>query len=292
MKTILVLTDFSINSDYTAHYALKLAQKIEANLLLCNVYMVIKNEQRPAYKKWPLAVHEESSIEKLGALMAHLKTQIDLGDKRDFRPEINQYSMGGLISDTINDIVISHHIFMAVISMHRSNYLTSFLKTNHVWAIIKKASFPLLIIPYQVRYKDYKKIAFATDLTSSDIAVLNSLSSLAKYSDAMIIVTHVTDSDSFVDTESGQLEQFFKQDSRSINNPVINYRSIKNNSVLNVLTEVIQSAEIDMLVLTKRKKSVFKNLFKRSAILELANHSTKPLLIFPDAGMGRVLPVF
>ena len=46
MKTILVLTDFSINADYTAHYALKFAQKIKANLLLCNIYATPVNEVR------------------------------------------------------------------------------------------------------------------------------------------------------------------------------------------------------------------------------------------------------
>jgi nucleotide-binding universal stress UspA family protein len=127
MKTILVLTDFSINADYTAHYALKFAQKIKADLLLCNIYQLPADEQGHSDKKWPLKIHEENSVEELGDLLARLKTQLDKGDESDFRPEINQFSKEGLIADTINDIVSSQHIFMAVISMHRSNYLTSFL---------------------------------------------------------------------------------------------------------------------------------------------------------------------
>ena len=72
MKTILVLTDFSINADYVAHYALKLAQKIKANLLLCNIYQVPEGEEKTDGKAWPMRVCEENSINALGELMSRL----------------------------------------------------------------------------------------------------------------------------------------------------------------------------------------------------------------------------
>jgi nucleotide-binding universal stress UspA family protein len=290
MKTILVLTDFSINSEYTAHYALKFAQKIKANLLLCNVYTLPVNEQRPDQKKGPLIGNEKSSVEDLGALMAHLKTQIDQGNKSDFRPEINQYSEDGLISETIDDIVNSHHIFMAIVSAHSHKNITSFLKTNHVWAIIKKANFPLLIIPYQVRYKDYKKIAFATDLNGSDVMILNSLISLACYSAAEIVVINVTNLSSEMANE--QIAQLLKQDSSLKNNPGIIYHSIKEGNVRKGLMEFAQEAEIDMIVLIKRSHNLFENFLKRSIIQELADCSIKPVLIFPDADKQPELTLF
>jgi len=58
MKTILVLTDFSINADHAAHYALKLAQRIGANLLLCNMYELPQDITTTDRKNWPLAACE------------------------------------------------------------------------------------------------------------------------------------------------------------------------------------------------------------------------------------------
>ena len=65
MKTILVLTDFSISADYAADYALALAQSIEANLLLCNIFERPADENTPDRKAWPKQACEENSINDL-----------------------------------------------------------------------------------------------------------------------------------------------------------------------------------------------------------------------------------
>jgi len=292
MKTILVLTDFSINADYTAHYALKFAQKIKADLLLCNIYTPPENELRTGRKPWPLGSHEEASIDDLGEITARLKTAIDAGEKMDFRPEIDQCSQEGLIKDTINDIVSSHDVFMGIISMHSSKSLTSFFSPDHAWDIIEQADFPLLVIPYQVKFKNYKTIAFATDLAVTDKYVLNSLAGLAKYSDADILITHITNNGSTIQEEETQLKEFFNKDSLKENNPAILYQAIKSSSVTTALKELAQDIAIDMLVLIKRPHNTLQKIFERSVIRRLANHPAKPLLIFPDTNVMERLPVF
>lgn len=292
MKTILVLTDFSINADYTAHYALAFAQKIKADLLLCNIYTAPSDEIRTGQKTWPIGIHEENSIEDLGEITARLKTQIDAGPQTAFRPEIDQFSQEGLITDTIDNIASSRHIFMAIISMHSSGSPDSLFSPNHAWDIIEKANFPLLVIPYQVRFRDYKMIAFATDLTITDKYILNSLSGLAKYSDADILVTHVTDQSSTRQEDEAHIKTFFNNGSLERNSPSILYHAIKNRSVSKALKELIQDTAIDMLVLIKRPRNIFQKIFERSVIRELASHPAKPLLIFPDTNVLEKLPVF
>ena len=73
MKTILVLTDFSINSDYAAYYALKLAQRIGANLLLCNIYELPQGDRITRHKAGRLDACKQNSIEDRGELAARLK---------------------------------------------------------------------------------------------------------------------------------------------------------------------------------------------------------------------------
>jgi len=292
MKTILVLTDFSINADYTAHYALKLAQKIEANLLLCNIYTATPEEVRPDRKPWPLGIHEENSVEDLGDIAARLKTQVDKGDEKDFRPEIDQYSKEGSITDTVNDIVSSHHILLTVISMHSPHPLTSLFSVNHEWNIIKVAKFPLLVIPYQVRFKDYKTIAFATDLTLTDADVLNSLAGLAKYSDAGILIAHVANNSSTAKEGENMIKQFFHQLPLKINYPGVSFRAIKNHSVTTGLKELAQDVTVDMLVLVKRNHNFLQRIFEKNVIRKLAGHPAKPLLIFPNKNILEKLPVF
>ena len=289
MKTILVLTDFSINADYTANYALKFAQKIKANLLLCNVYAVPDDDGNP--NGWPAGRHEENSIHDLGALLARLKSRIDAGSKDDFRPEINQCSEEGLVGSAINEIAKKNNIFMAIISMHSAHGLTTLFSGNHMIRIIEQASFPVLIIPYQVRYKDFKTIAFATDMAETDRDVLQSLNSLARYSDSGILITNVSN-DPAAEEDENSIKEFFNHEVIKIANPKILYKAIKSRSVGNSLRWLSQHIDIDMVVLVHRKQNFFSKLFEGSTIEKMADQPAKPLLIFPYSNIEELLPVF
>jgi len=207
MKTILVLTDFSINAAYTAQYALGLAQNIEANLLLCNIYEEPLKGNAVAKKQWMMGNAEEDSIQDLGAVLGYLKKGMDeVINLKTFRPDIAQCSKEGLVGDKFNAIAADHNILMAVISMHGAGFLATLLSGNHAVRIIENAKFPVLIIPYQVRFKPYKTIAFASALNYNDIPILQALSGLALHSKSEILIAHV-DKD---DTESeGSVKQFF-----------------------------------------------------------------------------------
>jgi nucleotide-binding universal stress UspA family protein len=293
MKTILVLTDFSINADYTAHYALKLAQKIKANLLLCNIYTAPDEAVYEGRKSWPLGAREVASINDLGEIAARLKTAIDLGDQIDFRPEVDQFSKKGLIIDVINDFVSSHHIFLAIISVHNPNsFSSSSFLSNDARDIIDEADFPVLLIPYQVRFKNYKTIAFATDLTITDKYVLNSIAGLAKYSAADILITHVVNKSASVEVEESHLKEFFSNEVSGKSSPIIHYQALRNGSVTNALKELTQDASVDMLVLIKRPRNFFEKIFDKNVISRMSDHPAKPLLIFPNTNVLEKLPVF
>ena len=292
MKTILVLTDFSINADYVAHYALKLAQKIEANLLLCNVYEVPADEQNADRKAWPMRACEENSINDLSDLAMRLKTELDNEIDTKFKPDIQQCSEEGLVGDKLNELAADHEVLLALISMHSANNLTNFLRTNNAWDIIENATFPVMVIPYQVRFKNYKLIAFATTISQTDKNILVSLSGLAKYSDSQILLTHVSNENSDDGKEESMIKQFFSQIPSKINYPKIIYHNIKSDNVTVSLKWLTAHTDIDLLVLVHQKRSLFQRVFNRSVTQKLAEYPGKPLLIFPCATVNETLTAF
>ncbi len=296
MKTILVLTDFSLKADHAAHYALKLAQKIKANLLLCNVFLVPSNTAMAGQIAWPMEDYEtlgENSNHDLSELASRLNRNLDNEIKDgELRPAIDQYSKSGFVADTINEIASNHHVLMAVISMHGSNGLSSFFLDNHASEVIEKANCPVLLIPYQVQFKEFKKIGFASDLTHSDIDVLHSLAGLAKFSNSEILITHVTDETASTHEDPHIINNFLKLVSSMINYPRIYYREIKGKSVTKSLDWLSDNTDIDMLVLVHRKKTFFQSIFEKSVTQKLAKHFTKPLLVFPYAKVRETFPVF
>jgi len=280
MKTVLVLTDFSINADYVAHYALGLAQNIKANLLLCNIYESPNYEEVSDRKLWHMRVCEENSINDLGELVARLKSQLDNGDTiNDFRPDINQCSEEGLVGQKLKELAATNEVVMAVISKHTANNITNLFGKNHAWDIIENAGFPVLVIPYQVRFKAFKLIAFATAMKKTDINVLESLSGLAEHSGAEILLTHVAAENSDDKKEENSIKKFFHQ----ITYPKILYRNIKGSNVIQSLKWLAAHIDIDLLVLVHQRRGYFEKLLGRSIAQKMADRPDKPLLIFPSA---------
>jgi nucleotide-binding universal stress UspA family protein len=162
MKTILVLTDFSISADYTTQYALALAQQIKANLLVCNIYETPNGQDIAEHTGWPFSTNEENSINDLGAVVAHLKTRLDTQEgNKSYRPEIEQYSFKGSVGDELSGIISTRNVIFAMVSAHNRDNFIGCLTIDSAWAIIDNATFPVLVIPYQVRFKPFNDIAFA-----------------------------------------------------------------------------------------------------------------------------------
>ena len=297
MKTILVLTDFSTRADHAAAYALKLALKIKADILLCNVFPVPEGEPVAAQTSWPIdnfQAFEEDSHHDLNELATRLDKQIDVelaGHEHSHRPLIEQCCKVGEIADVVNDIHSSKHILMAVIGTHGASGLTSFLLGDHAREVIEKAHCPVMIVPDHLPFVGYKKIAFATDLANNGIEVLNCLAALAKYTSAEILITHVAD-DKDADVQQPLIKHFFNQVSSKINYPHIYYRSVKSKSVATGLDWLTENTDIDLLVLVHRKRNFFQKIFEGSVTQKLAGHLTKPMLVFPSSKEQEILPVF
>jgi nucleotide-binding universal stress UspA family protein len=289
MKTILVLTDFSINADYVAQYALRLAQDIGANILLCTIYKVPAGEETTGRLMWPIRDCEENSINDLGAQVAKLKSRLDREISGDgFKPEIEQYSGEGLLSDAITHISVTHDILLAVVSMHSIKSVSSFFETDHAWDIIDHADFPVMVIPYQARFKPFRLLAFASTLNYADIKVLESLTGLAQYSNAQILITNIT-----TDEKEGNLvKKFFNQIASQIHYPRIIYHEMVGRDVADALKELSAHIDIDLLVMVHQRHSFFEELFNGSVTRKMADHPGKPLLIFPGSTLKETVTVF
>lgn len=295
MKTILVLTDFTIRADHAAHYALKLAQKIKANLLLCNVYPTAPVKPVTTHTAWTSANYEsfeEDSITDLSELAGRLNKQLDKISKDEFRPVIEQCSKAGSLTGAINEIVASRHVLMAVVAMHDANGIFAFLAGDHTSEVIEKADCPVLVLPYQAPFKGFKKIAFATDLVHNGMDVLHSLYGITKYFDSEILITHVA-GDQFAEIEKENItKHFFTQDTVPIHYPKIYYKAIQNKSVTAGLDWLTENTDIDLMVLVHRKRNFFQKIFESSVTQKLVDHLTKPMLVFPCSNIRESLPVF
>jgi nucleotide-binding universal stress UspA family protein len=295
MKTILVLTDFSIRAEHAAHYALKIAQKIKVNLLLCNIFPELYEEPKFALSTRPAAKYEsfkDESVEGLNELAGRLNKVLDNKTTDDeFRPVIGTCCKAGPVEEVIDEITLNHTILMAVISMHSPDVSGSFLLEDHAREIIEKANCPVLVVPYHAVFNGFKKISFATDMSHSGLDVLNCLYGLTKYFDSEILVTHVAENALEME-EHPNIKQLLDQGYSSINRPKIYYRAVKSKSVTAGLDWLSEYTDIDLLVLVHRKRNFFQKIFDESVTQKLAESVTKPMLVFSGKKVQEPLPVF
>jgi nucleotide-binding universal stress UspA family protein len=289
MKTILVFTDFSINADYVAQYALRFAQNIGANILLCNTFEIPASEATTGAERWQMLAYEQTSVEKLSALVATLKSQIDKEVSGDgFRPEIVQYSQLGGLSNLLNERACVKNILMAVISEHSANKQSEYFDDNHAWEIIDNAKFPVMVIPYQARFTPFRMIAFASKINYSDISILQSLTGLAGYSNAEILVANITPDRK----EDHPMEKFFNQIPGKIKYPKIIYQAVKAGDVAKGLKNLVQYLKIDLLVVVHQKRNVLQKLLNGSITKKITEKPNKPVLIFPCCTVKETQTVF
>lgn len=295
MKTILMLTDFSIRADNAADFALKIAQKTKSNLLLCNMFLLPFSDPLTAQMAWPVENYdsiEKESKEDLSALGARLANKLDYEYKTgDFRPEIEQFSTVGSLAEIFQGIIEKYDLLLAVISQHDPANSGSFSFEDHAKMIIEKANFPVLVVPESARFNGFKKIAFASDLSLSDVDVLHRIVQFAGYFDALVNVTHVNDENALDEHEVQNGRQFFSMVAGEINYPGLSFKALKSGSVTKGLDWLAENGDIDLLVLVHRKRNFFFRLLEGSVTHKMANHVKVPLFALPDMKVLETLTV-
>ena len=290
-KTILVLTDFSISADHAAYYSLKIAQKIKADILLCHVIPPPHTTAKPGLSVTERL--EKDSLDDLDDLSCRLNDYLDSEeDGRHYRPTINYCCKAGLIATAVNEVAHDCQAVMAVISMHWTGGLNTILWRSNAREIIEKAECPVLVIPYQARFMGFKKIAFATDLASTNVNAVKCLSGLAQYFDSSILITHVAPEKPSPEVNNHIINHFYNELTAKVDYAKIFYREIKSRSVINGLDWLSEHTDVNLIVLIHHHRNFFQKIFESSVTQKIAGHLDIPMMVFPYTKIKEKLPVF
>lgn len=284
MKTILVLTDFSIRSQYAAEFALQIAIKTQADILLCNAMEIIENAPMAEQIAWPIADHialkQESltdlkvianQLEKLGSQGAETKT---------YKPVITCINDFGKLWAVATKVIKEKCVDMVIMGSHKSNGLARFLFGSHTHEVLDSINCPVLLVPETLTYKDIRTISYATDLTFSDFKVINYLALIARPFNADILVNHISPY-GLPGMEADKAIQHSINELLSHDHPKVFYTSVKGDNVPKRLLEISSSGKADILALVHKRYGFFESLFHSSVSKQMANTAKVPLLIMP-----------
>ncbi|HTI61284.1 universal stress protein [Mucilaginibacter sp.] len=293
MKTIAVLTDFSARAEHAARYALHLAKKVKANILLYNAFLVPSDTPMAAQVAWPMVDYNEikSDTEKtLKALAKKLEAEL----KEDhfpgtFLPAVSYQCDEGSIANNITGLEENGDISLLVLATHGSDEISAFMFGNNCRQVIGSANTPVLIVPEKTPLSDIEKIAFATDITYTDVEYVKSLSKLAEKFGAEITITNVNP-DNPLDSEHNAAVRLFMDDiEHDVDYRKITFKSVPGSNVKKGLEWLIENIKFDLLVMVHRKSTMFELLFRPSVTKKIAGRVDIPLLVYPYPAVSMPL---
>lgn len=279
MKNILVLTDFSDRAKSAAEYAMHMATKIKANLLLCHA---LEFAEQLAY---PLADHlilRNQTIKRLREIGMHMHQMLSNSvEPVTFCPSISYINDLDMLSEVAEKVVEGRSVDLVVIGSNKPrNGLLRFFPGSHTNDILDNIKCPVLIVPEHASFKGMHNITYATDLTFDNTKVISYLAKLAKSFGAEISVNHISPLDLPLNDDENAVK-YSVIEQMNEDNIKLSYNTIRGDNISKGLIELSDLEKVDILTVVHKRYDFFERLIHSSISKELA-HSTKvPLLVMP-----------
>ena len=270
MNTILVPTDFSEAAYNAFEYALQIAQKTKAKIVLLNVYNypAIPTE---APMVIPMQDLEKQSLKALEHFADRIRK------KNTFDIPIELQCKCGYPVNEIDEFSKKHHINLIVIGMSGAGFMNEKIIGSTTTSLIRTSKCPILVIEKNTSYKKIKKMALASDLqTLKNGQILKPILEMAKLFDSQIQIVHVSKeketADFIKNTEAGKhLDHFFTDIQHSFHN-------ITEEDVTEGIEKFIKRNKIDMIITIPRVHSVWNTLLQEPQTKRMAFHIQTPIL--------------
>lgn len=285
MKTIAVLTDFSKRAEHAARYALNLAQKIKANIILFNSFLVPADVPMAAQVAWPVVDYNEikKDTEKaLAELRRKLENELQKNQTAGaFVPVITCICEEGALANNIPELEENDNITLLVMATHGADEISAFMFGNNCRQVIDTATVPILIVPETSILEEMNRIVFATDVTYTDVKYIKALAEFARQFSAEITVSNVNPENPLDSDHDAAVRLFMNDVEQDVDYDRIKFRSIPNGNVKKGLEWLLENAKFDMLVMVHRKSSLFELIFRSSITKKIADRVDIPLLVYP-----------
>jgi len=273
MKTILVLTDLSKKAENAAIYALRIAEKNRANILLYHSLEIFEYVNVVESSSWIYENSEVIRIESLAALRKLKGNLIAHHEPGAFEPAISLLNeMGYDLGANVNQLVRDKNIDLVVMGTRGDNTISHLFNGSDAGDVLKHVSCPVLFVPETGGFDGFKTIIFANDLKKDYDKPISFLVDIARTNNSQIILTHL-----------GEYENKAYRCLNLIKNTLAYSNVTSRLFPLENMGEQLQrfalSVKANLIVLIHHKNDKLENFFYGSESKNMLNHNGMPLLI-------------
>ncbi len=275
MKTILVPTDFSSYANKALNYAVSIAKKNKAAIILLHACELIHSPYQD--EKTMIEEHNQSIEEESNSRLEALKKTIV---ETEGLQVINELYDGDVI-ESILEAARSYQPELIVMGTLGKTGLKNLILGSKTAALLSKTDIPVIAIPHDVEWLEPKKMLLALNDPKVDIALLKPVFDLADLFQSNIQAAIFSDTR---EEAIGLMEH-----SRSIHSiqeklqevyagTLVDTVHLSGQDFLDTMEEYISNNHINLLAMITHKRNVVQSLFNRSMTRKMCYHTTVPLL--------------
>lgn len=278
MRTIAVLTDLSKSAEHATQFALHIAKKMKAKILLFQV------SEEPVARQLVLAGMPESYRDHELSLAEYGNRMVRMATARSFAgadvPEVSADPASTEIVDVMTTIMGMEEICLIVTAPGTAGDLTAYILSDECNRIIDWARVPVLLVPESAPLRYPEKIAFASQLHQEDINAVAELGSLMENFAAELMVAHLnTDpSDAGIRQKEDQLNRDLY---KKLNCGGVYFRSIPDLDRKKSWDWLNANKRTELLAVMQQPREQMSKFFKRGQNESVTYHLTLPVMVLP-----------
>jgi nucleotide-binding universal stress UspA family protein len=271
MKTIIAPTDFSKVSLNAVYYAADLAAALNLNLSLLHVCEVHKSFSQLSVPAFDPAEFLRNADEQLKELTQKLSAYTDRRIK--IKTEV-------MIGDVVDSIVEHCNVtrpFVVVMGAETATGLERILFGGKTLSSLRRLSWPLVVVPADIKFTGIKKIGLACDLRKVNETIpVKEINSLIETSHAELFVLHVNP------WSRGSFTDETNQEAARLHNIIgklkPKYRFLEGIDIVTGIVDFVEKNEIDLLIVIPKKRNIVTKFFHDRHSKKLVLKSSVPVM--------------
>jgi len=278
MKSILLPTDFSKNSENAINYAMALFKDVTCDFYLLNVQKASSFITDDMMVMSASATIYQTIIDVSKKSLANLITKIETkyrNDKHTFHSVVDYDNF----IDSINQLTINKKIDLIVMGTKGATGLEKVIFGSNTVHVMQRCIAPVLAIPDGCLFKDLDTVAFTTNyVTLHDIEELKPLRELLALHNSKLNVLHFDDFEGLSNQKRENklfLKTYFSD---------VTYENIDSYSkdIYKTIEEYIHANNIKLIAMMREKHTFLERIFNRHPEEDLAFNIDIPFLIMEN----------
>lgn len=284
VSKVLVAVDFSVYAKNACEFALGIADRLGAEVVLLHSYffdiMPLVNFAEP----YTYQISSDKTLE-------HIKSQAeesmqkfyvevkDLAKERGYENiKVSYYLTHGQAEDEILAFADEQKPGVIILGAKTSIATSSGLFGKLTTTILENATVPVLIIPGNLHFTGVGKtnILYATNFDKSDFIAIRKLMTLVYLFDVTIYCVHIGH-EKWDSVLLDKLKSHFETHYSGYDFKCVLF---DDEDVMHGLQTFINSQNIDIIALTKHKRSFLQRFFEPSLTRKMLQSTNKPMLVF------------